>query len=77
MSGEVAKEDWDALIEVLDSAISLLDGRKMQPVKESLLEFTTTAAMLGLEDVADAVTKMLDFLVNMVGPSWTPKRPGH
>ena len=70
MSEAVAKEDWDALIEVLDRAISLLDGRKVQPVKESLLEFTTTAAMLGLQDVADAVTSMLEFLVNKVGTAW-------
>jgi len=70
VSGKIDQEDWDALIEVLDRAISLLDGRKVQPVKESFLEFTTTAAMLGLEDVADAVTSMLDFLVKQVGPSW-------
>ena len=76
VSIEVAREDWDALIEVLDRAISVLDGRKVQPVKESLLEFTTTAAMLGLEDVADAVTSMLDFLVNQVGPGWDAEAAG-
>lgn len=70
MSVVVEKEDWDALIEVMDRAIARLDGRKIQPVKDSLLEFTSTAAMLGIEDVADAVTKMLDFLVSKVGASW-------
>lgn len=70
MSVVVEKEDWDALIEVMDRAIDRLDGRKIQPVKDSLLEFTSTAAMLGIEDVADAVTKMLDFLVSKVGASW-------
>lgn len=70
MSAPIMREDWEALVEVLDMGIKRLDDKRIEPVKQSLLEFSSTAAMLGLTDLANAAVKFQEFLFEAVAPEW-------
>ncbi len=70
MHSTIGKEDWEALVEVLQEAIQLLNGRQTEPVKLKILEFSSTAAMLELEDLAGCGKRFEDFLLTTVAPSW-------
>lgn len=64
------KEDWEALIEVLGDTIKKLDTKEVEPVKLGILEFVSTAAMLGLQDLADVSKGFETFLLQIVAPDW-------
>ncbi|MGV8074215.1 MAG: tetratricopeptide repeat protein [Syntrophobacteraceae bacterium] len=70
MNPLVDKEDWAALTEVLERATSKLSLKQVEPVKQIILEFITTAAMLELNDLADVGEAFNNFLVNAVAPRW-------
>ncbi len=70
MSELVTQEDWQALMDVLTSTIPLLNGKEVEPVKLGILEFYSTAAMLGLEDLADTSKRFEEFLLQTVAPDW-------
>lgn len=70
MSELVMKEDWEALMEVLNKTIRLLDDKQVEPVKLSILEFFSTAGMLGLQDLADVSKQFENFLLETVAPDW-------
>lgn len=70
MSDPVMREDWAALIDVLDLALKGIQNRRAESVKRSLLEFSSTAAMLGLEDLAAAGTRFQEFLKTEVDDPW-------
>jgi tetratricopeptide (TPR) repeat protein len=70
MSELITKEDWEALIEVLGDAIAKLDGKRAEPVKLGILEFVSTAAMLGLQDLADVSKRFEGFLLETVALDW-------
>lgn len=57
-------------MEVLGKAIKKLDGKQVEPVKLAILEFVSTAAMLGLQDLADVSKRFEDFLLKTVAPGW-------
>ncbi len=70
MTAPVSKEDWGALTEILDRATKKLPMKRLEPIKQSILEFISTAAMLELEDMADVGRKFNEFLVKTVAPGW-------
>lgn len=70
MSDPVMREDWAALIDVLDMALKGIQNRGEESVKKSLLEFSSTAVMLGLEDLAAAGTRFQEFLKTEVSAPW-------
>ncbi len=70
MSSTVGQEDWQALIEVLQEAIQALSGKQTEPVKLKILEFSSTAAMLELQDLADCAGRFEGFLLSTVAPDW-------
>lgn len=70
MSDPVMREDWAALIDVLDLALKGIQDRRAESVRRGLLEFSSTAAMLGMEDLAAAGTRYQEFLKSEVGDPW-------
>jgi hypothetical protein len=62
------QEDWDALVSLLNEALKLLGGEQIEPSRQRLLEFSNTAAMLGLQDLADVSVRLQEFLVNTIKP---------
>lgn len=70
MSTTVGQEDWEALMEVLQEAIQMLSGNQSEPVKLKILEFSSTAAMLELQDLADCAGRFETFLLSTVAPDW-------
>ncbi|MCE5243377.1 MAG: hypothetical protein ABFD98_00735 [Syntrophobacteraceae bacterium] len=70
MSDLVADEDWESLQNLLAHGIKLLDGKQVESVKLAILEFYSTASMLGLEDIAGVAKKFEEFLLNKVAPGW-------
>lgn len=66
----VYQEDWEALIGALEEAIQALSGKKVEPVKLKILEFSSTAAMLELQDLADVGNRFEAFLLFPVAPDW-------
>ena len=70
MSSTVGQEDWQALMEVLQEAIQALSGKQTEPVKLKILEFSSTAAMLELQDLADCAGRFEGFLLSTVAPDW-------
>lgn len=70
MHSTIGKEDWEALMEVLQEGIQLLSARQAEPVKLKILEFSSTAAMLGLQDMADCGNRFEGFLLSTVAPDW-------
>lgn len=70
MSTLVEKEDWEALIEVLNEASKQLVIKRVEPVKQNILEFVNTAAMLELKDLADIGESFNEFLLETVAPQW-------
>jgi len=70
MSSPVLKEDWEALIEALTAGYDQLADKRTEPLKQSILEFSTTCAMLGMEDLARAGKKLEEFFLQNVAPDW-------
>lgn len=70
LSELVDKEDWEALIGVLGDTIKKLEGKQVEPVKLGILEFVSTAAMLGLQDLADVSKGFENFLLQTIAPAW-------
>jgi hypothetical protein len=70
MSYDVAEEDWGALMEVLNETINLIGGKQVEPVKQGILEFSSTTAMLGLEDLANVANQFETFLLQKVTFEW-------
>lgn len=70
MSDPVMREDWAALIDVLDLALKGIQDRRAGSVRRSLLEFSSTAAMLGMEDLAAAGTRFQEFFRTEMGDPW-------
>jgi hypothetical protein len=70
MSDAVDDEDWKALMEVLEGTTSLMGRKQVEPVKLGILEFSSTTAMLGLEDLAGVGSRFESFLLEKVAPDW-------
>jgi hypothetical protein len=70
MSNTVDDEDWKALMEVLEGTATLLGRKQVEPVKLGILEFSSTTAMLGLEDLAGVGSRFEAFLMEKVAPGW-------
>lgn len=71
MISTIDQEDWDALIQVLQEGIQFLSGKQVEPVKLKILELSSTAAMLGLEDLAGCGGRFEGFLLSTVAPDWS------
>jgi|GEM_PF-548107 len=70
MTETVSSEDWQALVEILNDGINKLARKKVEPVKQSILEFFTSAAMLGLDDMANVAKRFEGFLLQTIVPAW-------
>ena len=66
----VSAEDWEALQGLLAHGVKVIEGKQVEAVKLAILEFYSTASMLGLEDIADVAKKFEDFLLQKVAPGW-------
>ena len=66
----VSAEDWGALQDLLATGIKLIETKQVDRVKLGILEFYSTASMLGLEDIAGVAKKFEEFLLQKVAPGW-------
>lgn len=70
MADKVDPEDWSELAQSLNDTMAFLDKRQPASVKESILNFSATAAMLGLEDLAEAGKKIEQFFLTRIAAKW-------
>ena len=70
MDEPLLREDWEALIEVLQGCIKKLETKKLPVAKLAILEFSSTASMLGLEDLYNVGLRFEDFLLHTIDPGW-------
>lgn len=70
MSSLVTEMDWEALVEILQETVEILQKHEMEPVKQGLLEVSSTASMLELEDLGQTVEGFKEYLLAEVSPAW-------